>query len=74
MAKIKKLSGIEVVKILSRFGFYPKRRKGSHMILIKETDGKIGVVVPLHKELKAGTIKAIHRQARINEEEFSKFV
>jgi len=69
MAKLKKLSGHEVIKILcNKFGFVAKRQKGSHVILIKENEsGKTGCVVPLHKELKIGTLKGILEQAKISE-------
>ncbi len=61
MSKLKKLSGKECVKILcNKFGFNIVRQTGSHMILKKETvEGKIGTVVPNHRELKVGTLKGI---------------
>ena len=73
MPKLRKVSGHETVKALSKLGFKPKRQKGSHIILIKKVKGdKIGCVVPLHKELKTGTLKGILKQAKVDEEEFSK--
>lgn len=74
MPKLKKLSGLELVKILCNdFGFVTKRQKGSHVLLVKETAyGKTGCVVPLHRELKMGTLKGILEQACISEEEFSR--
>jgi predicted RNA binding protein YcfA (HicA-like mRNA interferase family) len=75
MPKLKPIAGREVVKILcNRFGFSIKRQKGSHVLLVKENEhGKIGCVVPLHPELKIGTLKGILEQACIREEEFSKY-
>jgi predicted RNA binding protein YcfA (HicA-like mRNA interferase family) len=75
MPQLRKLSGREVVRILcNRFGFAIKRQRGSHILLVKETQsGKAGCVVPLHNELKIGTLKGILEQAHITEEEFSKF-
>ncbi len=75
-SKLKKISGKECIKILcNKFGFGAIRQKGSHVILQKQlSDCKIGTVVPLHKELKIGTLKAILELAKINEEEFSKFL
>ena len=74
MSQLKKISGKECVKILcNKFGFKAKRQKGSHVILIKETNtGKVGTVVPLHKELKLPTLRNALKLAKINEEEFSK--
>jgi predicted RNA binding protein YcfA (HicA-like mRNA interferase family) len=61
MSKLKKLSGRETVRILcNRFGFSIKRQRESHILLVKETPGgKCGCVVPLHNELKIGTLKGI---------------
>ena len=71
MAKLPRLSGHELIKILTQFGFKKVRQKGSHVLLIKETNkGKVGCVVPLHDELETGTLLAILRQAKINRDEF----
>jgi predicted RNA binding protein YcfA (HicA-like mRNA interferase family) len=73
MPKLPRLSGHDVIKILFTFGFRQKRQKGSHVILIKETkSGKIGCVVPLHKELEIGTLLGILRQTKISRDEFLK--
>lgn len=75
MAKLKKLSGLEMIKALSKAGFVRIRQKGSHVIMKKQTEeGKIGCVVPLHKELKIGTIKGILEKVKLSEEEFMKFL
>ena len=75
MSKLKKISGRECVKILcNKFGFSFVRQTGSYMILIKETpQGKIGTVVPNHKELKIGTLRGVLKLAKINEEDFIEF-
>lgn len=73
--KLPRLSGQEVIKILSKSGFKPVRQKGSHVLLIKHIGGeKIGTVVPLHKELKTGTLRGILRQARITPTEFIELI
>ena len=76
MGRLKKLSGHEVVKILcNRFGFRVSGRKGSHVRLSKDVgNAKIGCVVPVHPELKIGTLKSILRQAGISEDEFGRYV
>jgi predicted RNA binding protein YcfA (HicA-like mRNA interferase family) len=43
-------------------------KKGSHVVL-KHADGR-GCVVPLHRELKIGTLAGILRQARVSTDEF----
>ena len=74
MQELKKISGKDCAKILcNKFGFTPIRQTGSHLILKKETPfGKIGTIVPMHKELKIGTLKGVLELAKINEEEFAK--
>jgi predicted RNA binding protein YcfA (HicA-like mRNA interferase family) len=72
---LKKISGKDCIKILcNKFGFAIKRQKGSHIVLVKETNnGKIVTVVPNHKELKTGTLKGVLELAKVDEEDFIKF-
>jgi len=74
MSKLPRLSGEEVVKVLTKkFGFEVSRQRGSHVVLVKYVDGrKIGTVVPLHKELKAGTLMGVLRLAQISKDDFIK--
>ena len=76
MARLRKLSGHDVVKVLcNKLGFSISGRSGSHVRLRKVTNaGKIGCVVPMHPELKIGTLKSILRQAQISEDEFTKHI
>lgn len=75
MQKLKKISGIECIKILcNKFGFLAVRQRGSHVVLRKETPaGPIGTVVARHKELKLSMLKEILSQAKIAEEEFAEY-
>mgnify|MGYP002725902260 CR=1 FL=1 len=75
MSQLRKISGKDCLKILcNKFGFYVKRQTGSHVILKKETpEGKIGTVVPNHKELKIGTLKGVLELAKVSEEEFFRY-
>ena len=72
MSRLPRLSGEEVVKLLTKkFGFEVSRQRGSHVVLVKYVNGrKIGTVVPLHKELKAGTLMGVLRLAQISREDF----
>ena len=74
MSKLPKLSGEEVIKILvKKFGFKVSRQKGSHVTLVKhETGRKIVTVVPLHPELKPGTLLGILKLAEISKDNFLK--
>lgn len=76
MSRLKGLSGQDVLKILcNKFGFEISGRSGSHVRLSKMTpDGKIGTVVPMHDELKLGTIRGVLKLARIDPDEFEKFI
>ena len=69
------LSGRKVTKALIKVGFKTKRQKGSHIIIVKETeDERISVVVPDHKEIDTGTLIDIIRQAKLKKEDFIKFL
>ena len=76
MPQLRKISGKECLKILcNKFDFQILRQKGSHIILKKETPkGKVGTVVPMHPEIKIGTLKGILEQAKVSVEEFSQYV
>ena len=65
MAKLKILSGIEVVKIFEHFGFGAIKQKGSHVKLQRyTTDGlRQTLTIPRHEELDKGTLRAIYTQA-----------
>ena len=72
VSKLGKLSGIKIIKILvKQFGFETVRQTGSHVILRKLVGReKIVTVVPLHKEVKTGTLLGVLELARISREEF----
>ena len=62
MPKLPVLSGLELVKALERLGFQQIRQRGSHVVMKR---GSVGTVVPLHREVKAGTLAGILRQAGV---------
>ena len=73
--KLPVLSGREVIKLLSKQGFTVAMQKGSHVILVKESnDGKKGVVVPNHKEIDKGTLLEIIRQSGMTKEDFLRLI
>jgi predicted RNA binding protein YcfA (HicA-like mRNA interferase family) len=61
------LSGADVIRALERLGFAQVRQRGSHVVLRR---GSVGCVVPLHRELKMGTLAGIIRQAQVTQDEF----
>ena len=70
MSRLPRISGQECVQALTRAGFYLKRQEGSHLILRRD-DPFTQVVVPNHKELDRGTLRAIVRQSGLSVEEFT---
>jgi predicted RNA binding protein YcfA (HicA-like mRNA interferase family) len=67
MPKLPHVSGKEAVKALERLGFAQVRQKGSHLILRR---GPSGCVIPLHREIKVGTLSGILKQAGVSTDEF----
>lgn len=76
MPALRKVSGDKALKILcNKFGFEISGRSGSHVRLSKITpQGKIGTVVPMHSQIKIGTLKNVLKLARVSEEEFSGYL
>lgn len=63
------LSAKQLVAALQRNGFEWKRRKGSH-ITMQHPDGRT-TVVPDHKTLAKGPLRAILRDARLEIEDIT---
>ena len=65
MPKLKTLSGGDVVKIFSLFGFEIEAQRGSHVKLRRLLPGgaRQTLTIPLHDDMDKGTLKAIYRQA-----------
>jgi predicted RNA binding protein YcfA (HicA-like mRNA interferase family) len=67
--KIPLLSGQDVVKIFKRLGWEEVRRRGSHIILVKE--GYIATLsVPNHHEVARGTLRSLIARAGLSVDEF----
>ncbi|MEW6701175.1 MAG: type II toxin-antitoxin system HicA family toxin [Bacteroidota bacterium] len=73
MSSLPRISGQECVKAISKLGFTLRRQHGSHMILRRD-EPFTQLVVPDHKELDRGTLRAIIRQASISVDEFRKLL
>jgi len=67
MPRLPVLSGAEAVRALEKLGFVQMRQRGSHVVLRR---GEAGCVVPLHKEVKTGTLAGVLRQAGLTADEF----
>lgn len=69
----KTVSGKELVRFLAKKGFQVYSQKGSHVKLIS-TERNTKTIVPLHKEISIGTMRAIIKQAQLTEKETSKLL
>jgi len=67
MPKLPHVSGAAVVRALERLGFEKIRQSGSHVIMRR---GSKGCVVPMHGEIKVGTLAGVLRQADVSADEF----
>ena len=63
MPKLPRISGADMVRALQRLGFEKTRQRGSHVVM---RQGSRGCVVPLHDELKTGTLAGVLRQAEVS--------
>lgn len=53
------LSGIELAKLLNKFGYTIIRQTGSHLRLTTQQNGEHSLTVPAHNSLRVGTLSAI---------------
>ena len=71
--KLPIISGMKVVKLLSKIGFKISRQLGSHIIMVKKIllKPKLTVIIPKHeKGLAKGTLRSIISQVGLTREEF----
>lgn len=72
--RLPQISGLEIIKILHKFGFITTRQRGSHVRLEKKTNKEtIKLTVPMHNKLKKGTLLSIIKASKIDEKEVEKF-
>ena len=69
MPKLPRVSGAEIIRALERLGFTKLRQSGSHVIMRRESKG---CVVPMHNEVKLGTLAGLLRQAEVSHDEFTR--
>lgn len=73
MGKLPVISGRTCVKALEKVGYYVKRQVGSHIILRRDNPFS-QIVVPDHKELDRGTLRAIIRETGLSVESFKELL
>ena len=64
------MSGRDVVSALGKIGYEYDRQRGSHMVLRLNREPYRRIVVPNHKQVAKGTLRAIIREAGLTVEEF----
>ena len=69
MSKLPSVSGSECIRALEKAGFRIVRQEGSHVVVRRDTPFA-QLVVPDHRELDRGTLRAIIRQAGLSVDEF----
>jgi len=67
MPSLPQVSGEQAIRALQRLGFEVARQRGSHVVLRRDS---FGCVVPKHRELKAGTLHGVLKQAGVTADEF----
>lgn len=71
MPKFKVFSGAELGRLLEQHGFANVRQRGSHRVMQKKTaNGTVTVPVPMHSDIKIGTLLSIIRQSGISRDQF----
>ena len=74
MSVLPLLSGRRVVVAFAKIGYERDRQKGSHIVLRQVTYPYRRLVVPDHKEVAKGTLRAIIKQSGLTVEEFNELL
>jgi predicted RNA binding protein YcfA (HicA-like mRNA interferase family) len=67
------VSGARLIRALETIGWQVVRQRGSH-VRLTHPDRATFLVVPLHRELKRGTLAGIMRDAGIDREELRRLL
>lgn len=67
MPKLPRVSGAQAQRALERLGFVKLRQSGSHVVMRRDSKG---CVIPMHSELKIGTLAGLLRQADVTADDF----
>jgi predicted RNA binding protein YcfA (HicA-like mRNA interferase family) len=73
MPKLGVFSGSDLCRILEAHGFLAVRQRGSHVVM-QQKDGitSITVPIPMHREIRIGTLQSIIRQSGLPRSEFER--
>jgi predicted RNA binding protein YcfA (HicA-like mRNA interferase family) len=67
------VSGERLIKALAKDGWAVVRQRGSH-VRLKKPGRKSALVVPLHKEIRKGTLGGILRDADLSADELRRLL
>jgi predicted RNA binding protein YcfA (HicA-like mRNA interferase family) len=67
------VSGQRLVKALERAGWQVARQRGSH-VRLKHRDHRVSLTVPLHRELKRGTLSGILGDAGLDPDQLRRLL
>ena len=74
MSTLPHISGRKVVEALLKIGYEKDRQKGSHIVMRQVSNPHRRIVVPDHKEVAKGAMRAIIRHSGLTVEEFIKLL
>ena len=67
------VSGAQLIRALEQLGWQVARQRGSH-VRLRHPDRTTFLVVPLHRELRRGTLSGILRDAALDRDELRKLL
>ena len=67
------ISGAQLIAALETLGWVSVRQRGSH-VRLKHPERPVSLVVPLHRELKRGTLAGILRDAGVDRDELRRLL
>jgi len=67
------VSGAQLIAAPDKLGWVSVRQRGSH-VRLKHPDRSVSLVVPLHRELKRGTLAGILRDADAGRDELRRLL
>lgn len=57
------IGGMDLARLLARYGYSVTRQTGSHIRLTTQREGEHHLTIPTHKTLRSGTLSAILQEA-----------
>jgi predicted RNA binding protein YcfA (HicA-like mRNA interferase family) len=73
MSKLPQVSGADVVRALEKLGFTVRRQQGSHIIMRRDSPFA-QTVVPNHRHIDRGTLRAILPQTDLTVDQFLRLI